>query len=65
MNTSAMIAMFEKSREEGKGLTMFLPGHQVSIVVTEIHGTEAVEGTNQEFERMLVPTDQIVALAFQ
>ncbi len=65
MNANAMIAMFEKSRDEQKGLTMFLPGHKVSIVVTEIHGTEAVEGANQEYDRVLIPTDQVVALAFQ
>ncbi len=65
MNPSLMISMFEKSRDESKGLTLFLPGHTVPIVVTEIHGTEAVEGGNQEYHRVLIPTDQIVALAFQ
>ena len=35
------------------------------MVVTEIHGSESVEGASQEFGRILVPVNQIVALAFQ
>lgn len=65
MNAGAMTAMFETSRNEKKGLTVFLSGHQIPIVVTEIHGTETVEGKNQEFDRVVIPTNQICALAFQ
>ena len=65
MDVGAMTAMFETSRDEKRGLTVFLQGHQIPIVVTQIHGTQSVEGANQEFGRVLVRTDQIVALAFQ
>lgn len=64
MDAPTMIAMFEKSRDERKGLTVFLPGHRIPIVVQEIRGTESVVGANQEFDRVVIPTGQIVALAF-
>ena len=65
MDVGAMNAMFETSRDEKRGLTVFLQGHQIPIVVKEIHGTESVEGANQQFDRVLIRTDQIIALAFQ
>ena len=57
--------MFEESRRENKGLTLFLPGHTLAIVVTEVHGTSSVEGRNQEYDRIVIRTNQILGLAFQ
>ncbi|MGD8376650.1 MAG: hypothetical protein PVF68_10965 [Acidobacteriota bacterium] len=65
MRTSIFRGMLEKSRDEKKGVTLFLPGHTLAIVVTEIHGAEAVEGRNQEYGRVVVPLDDIIAMASQ
>jgi hypothetical protein len=65
MDPAVMTAMFEQSQKEKKGLTVFLPGHTLAIVVTAVHGTESVEGRNQEYQRVVIRVDQILALAFQ
>lgn len=65
MDPGLMSAMFEQSRNEKKGLTVFLPGHTLAIVVTAVHGSDTVEGRNQQYERVVIRVDQILALAFQ
>jgi spore maturation protein SpmB len=65
MDPAVMTAMFEQSQKEKKGLTVFLPGHTLAIVVTAVHGTDSVEGRNQEYQRVVIRVDQILALAFQ
>lgn len=58
-----MIAMLEKSLSDRKGITLFLHGQAIPMVVTELIGTEAVAGKNQEFSEILVRLDQIEACA--
>jgi hypothetical protein len=65
MDPAVMKAMFEQSQKEKKGLTVFLPGHTLAIVVTAVHGSDTVEGRNQQYERVVIRVDQILALAFQ
>ena len=65
IDPAVMSAMFEQSQKEKKGLTIFLPGHTVAIVVTAVHGTGTVEGRNQEYQRVVIGVDEILALAFQ
>ena len=65
IDPALMNAMFEQSQKEKKGLTIFLPGHVIAIVVTAVHGADAVEGRNQEYQRVVIRTDEILALAFQ
>ena len=65
IDPGVMSAMFEQSQKEKKGLTVFLPGHTVAIVVTAVHGADTVEGRNQEYQRVVIRVDQILALAFQ
>lgn len=60
-----LVAMLEKSKAEGKGITLFLPGHTLPIVVTEVHGEDAVEGRNQQYERVWVRLEEVLAAAFQ
>lgn len=61
----ALVGMLEKSRSEEKGVTLFVPGHSIAIVVTALHGTDAVEGRNQEYGRVLVRLDEVLAAALQ
>ena len=65
MDPAVMTALFEQSQKEKKGLTVFLPGHTLAIVVTAVHGTDTVEGRNQQYERVVIRVDQILALALQ
>jgi hypothetical protein len=64
MDSAVMKAMLEQSKSEKKGVTVFLPGQQIAIVVTAVQG-EVVEGRNQEFSRIVIDADEILALAFQ
>jgi hypothetical protein len=64
IDSAVMKAMLEQSKNEKKGLTIFLPGHQIAIVVTAVQG-EVIEGRNQEFSRVVIDADEIQALAFQ
>jgi hypothetical protein len=64
IDSALLKAMLEQSKAEKKGITIFLPGQQIAIVVTAIQG-EVVEGRNQEFSRVVIDTDEILALAFQ
>jgi len=65
MDPGLMTSMFEQSQKEKKGLTVFLPGHTLAIVVTAVHGSDTVEGRNQEYQRVVIRVDEILALAFQ
>lgn len=66
MDIQIMTSMFEKSRSENKGLTLFLRGAQsIALVVTAVHGTHTLEGRNQQYSKIAVRIDQITALAFQ
>lgn len=58
-----MIAMLEGSLSERKGVTLFFHGQSIPMVVTEVIGTEAVLGKNQEFSEILVRLDQVEACA--
>lgn len=64
MDSAVMKAMLEQSKAEKKGITVFLPGQQIAIVVTAVQD-EIVEGRNQEYSRVVIDTDEILALAFQ
>ncbi len=63
MDANLMQSMFEKSKNDRTGLTVFLPGQSISIVVTAIHGTGAIEGHNQQYDRVLIGTAEILGLA--
>ncbi len=58
-----MTEMLTASLDTGRGVTLYLPGHEVSIVVTELVGTEAVVGRNQEYGTVLIRLDQVHACA--
>ncbi|HVH04475.1 MAG TPA: hypothetical protein VNE71_00570 [Myxococcota bacterium] len=64
IDSAVLKAMLEQSKNEKKGVTIFLPGQQIAIVVTAIQG-KIVEGRNQEYSRVVIDTDEILALAFQ
>lgn len=63
MDFALMAPLFEKSRAENKGLTVFLPGHSVALVVTAVHGEHTLEGRNRHHGQILVRVDEIIALA--
>jgi hypothetical protein len=58
-----IIAMAERSKKEKKGLTLYLPGQSVSVIVTELIGTEAIIGKNREHDHVLIRIDRISGLA--
>ena len=58
-----IIAMAEQSKKEKKGLTVYLPGQSVSVIVTELIGTEAIVGKNREHDQVLIRLDRILGLA--
>ncbi len=58
-----VIAMLEESKSGGKGVTLFLPGDKIAIVVSEVIGTEAVVGSNREYDHVIVRLDQVVGCA--
>ena len=64
IDSAVMKAMLEQSKAEKKGITIFLPGQHIAIVVTAVQG-EVVEGRNQEYSRVVIDTDEILGLAFQ
>lgn len=53
-------ALFEKSMTEKKGLTLWVRGQQIGLVVTKI-GDGVVEGRNRELSTIVVRTDSIDA----
>ena len=55
--------MFETSRDEKRGLTVYFGGQSIAGVVVEIIGTEAIEMRSREFARIVVCVEAIDALA--
>ena len=55
--------MFEASRDEKRGLTVYLGGQSIAGVVVEIIGTEAIEMRSREFSRIIVCVEAIDAIA--
>jgi sRNA-binding regulator protein Hfq len=65
LDSAVAKAMLEQSKNEKKGVTVFLTGgEKIAIVVTAI-STDTVEGRNQEFSKVLIDLDEVVALALQ
>lgn len=58
-----IIAMAEKSKKDKKGLTIYLSGQSVAVVVTELIGTELIVGKNREYDQVMIRVDQISGLA--
>ncbi len=55
--------MFEASRDEKRGLTVYFGGQSIAGVVVEIIGTQAVEMRSREFSRIIVRVEAINAIA--
>lgn len=53
-------SLFEKSLAEKKGLTVWVAGQSIGLVVTKI-GDGFVEGKNRELSAIVVKTDRIDA----
>ena len=62
LEAAAAKELLERSKNEKKGVTVYVPGHTISIVVTAI-GPDVVEGKNQEYERVVIDADEILAVA--
>ncbi len=58
-----IIAMAERSKKEKKGLTVYLAGQSVALIVTEVIGTEAIVGRNQQHDQVLIRLDRVLGLA--
>ena len=55
--------IFEASRDEKRGLTVYLGGQSIAGVVVEIIGTEAIEMRSREYSRIIVCVEAIDAIA--
>ena len=55
--------MFETSRDEKRGLTIYFGGQSVAGVVEKIIGTQAIEMRSREFSRIVVCVEAIDAIA--
>ena len=55
--------MFETSRDEKRGLTVYLKGQSIAGSVVEIIGTQAIAMRSRESSRILVCVEAIDALA--
>lgn len=62
MVPSSFEQMFESSRSEKKGLTIYLQGQTVAGVVTAF-SDEVVEMRSQQYDRIVVRIDRIDAVA--
>lgn len=58
-----IIAMAERSKKDKKGLTVYLAGQSVALVVTEVIGTDAIIGRNQQHDQVLIRLDRVLGLA--
>ncbi len=58
-----IIAMAERSKKEKKGLTVYLAGQSVALIVTEVIGAEAIVGRNQQHDQVLIRLDRVLGLA--
>lgn len=55
--------MFESSREEKRGLTVYFDGQNIAGVITKTIGTQAIEMRNREYSRIIVCVEAITAIA--
>ena len=55
--------IFEASRDEKRGLTVYFGGQSVAGVVVEIIETRAIEMRSREFSRIVVCVEAIDAIA--
>lgn len=55
--------VFETSRDEKRGLTVYFGGQSIAGVVIKIIETEAIEMRSREFSRIVVCVEAIDALA--
>ncbi|HEX2483689.1 MAG TPA: hypothetical protein VHQ66_00215 [Myxococcota bacterium] len=62
LDSAAARALLEQSQREKKGVTIFVPGHAISIVVTSV-SSDSVEGRNQEYQRVVIDPEEILAVA--
>jgi hypothetical protein len=59
-----MIEMLQAGIDSGRGVTLYLAGGQeISIVVTEVLGADAVVGKNQEYGTIVVDLANVHACA--
>ena len=54
--------IFEDSRDEKHGLTLYFSGLSIAGVITKIIGTDAVEMQSREFSRITVCIEAIDAI---
>ncbi|MFZ2099315.1 MAG: hypothetical protein WAU86_01985 [Oricola sp.] len=54
-----IIAMLEASMSENRGVTLFINGQTLGLLVTGIIRKEAVTGRNREYRDILVRLDAI------
>jgi hypothetical protein len=62
LDAAATRELLERSQKEKKGVTVYVPGHTIAIVVTAI-GPDVVEGKNQEYQRVVIDAEDILAVA--
>ena len=55
--------LFNISKTEGQGLTFFIRGHVIPALFIKLIDDEAVEISNQMYDRMIIRLDCIDALA--
>ena len=55
--------LLERSRDEKRGLTVYLSGQTLIGIVTRIIGEEAIELTSQQFHRAIVRLEKIEAMS--
>lgn len=56
-----ILALLQTSLNEKRGVTIHFPGGSVGARVTRITGG-AVEGTSQQFERIVVRLEHVIAV---
>jgi hypothetical protein len=59
----AILSMLKESLESGRGVTLYFGCHRLAMVVRKIEGTAYVEGTSQEFGRIVVRLDSVTGAA--
>jgi len=64
MAVSSFQQMFELSRSQNKGLTLFVQGQTIAGVVISF-SDEAVEMRSQQYDRIVVRIDRIDGIAHQ
>ena len=59
----AIISLCQASLDAGTGVTLFVGGHRIPLVVTEICGLDYVVGRNQEYGKIVVLLPAVTAAA--